>query len=415
MKIVRLEAENIKRLKAVKITPDPTVQVVGGRNAQGKSSVLDAIWLALAGGKAAKAVPRPVRDGQDRATVTLDLGDLKVTRTWNAEGRSSLRVEAADGARYNSPQAMLDRLVGRLTFDPLAFTRLSAREQRDALLDLVDLEVDLDALDRERASLFSERTDVGRQGRALGDVVVDEALPIEETSMLDVLEDLRLAQEHNAAVDAVTRKVSAAEQDADRARAALEEARRRVVRAEEEVAYAEAAVNQALREQTETGEHLDTTPIEERMRTLEEDNAAIRANNEARARAAELGRLRSVYEDLTGRITAIDEAKAQALASASFPVEGLSFDDQGVTYQGVPFSQASSAEQIRVSVAMAMALNPDLRVLRITDGSLLDSDAMEAIRNQVAAGDFQLWIERVGDADAGAVIIEDGQVAQQTA
>ncbi|MDO4243564.1 MAG: AAA family ATPase [Actinomyces sp.] len=413
MKILELHAENIKRLRAVTITPDPTVQVISGRNAQGKSSVLDAIWLALAGGKASKAVPRPVRDGADHAAVALDLGDLKVTRTWDASGKSALRVEAADGARYNSPQAMLDRLVGGLSFDPLAFTRLSAREQREALLDLVDLDVDLDALDRERADLYAQRTDVGRQGKALGDVVVDENLPIEETSMLQVLEDLRLAQEHNAEVSAAARKLDHAEREADRARQALEEARRRLIRAEEEVAYAEAAVNEARREQSEAGERAETAPIEERMRTLEEDNAAIRANNEARARAAERDRLRGDYQDLTDQINAIDEAKAQALAAAAFPVEGLGFDDAGVTYRGIPFAQASSAEQIRVSVAMAMALNPELRVLRIMDGSLLDSDAMEAIRAQVADGDFQLWIERVGDADAGAVVIEDGQVAQQ--
>lgn len=412
MKILELHAENIKRLRAVTITPDPYVQVVGGRNAQGKSSVLDAIWLALAGGKAAKAVPRPVRDGADHATVTLDLGDLKVTRTWDASGKSALRVEAADGARYTSPQAMLDHLVGGLSFDPLAFTRLSAREQREALLDLVDLDVDLDALDRERADLYAQRTDVGRQGKALGDVVVDENLPIEETSMLEVLEDLRQAQEHNSAVSAAARKVEEVEREADRARQALEEARRRLIRAEEEVAYAEAAANEARREQAEVGERAETAPIEERMRTLEADNAAIRANNEARARAVERDRLRGDYQDLTDQINAIDEAKAQALASAAFPVEGLGFDDQGVTYQGVPFAQASSAEQIRVSVAMAMALNPELRVLRIMDGSLLDSDAMDAIRAQVADGDFQVWIERVGDADAGAVVIEDGQVAQ---
>ena len=80
MRIVELYAENVKRLRAVSITPDPTVQVIGGRNAQGKSSVLDAIWLALGGGQASRAITRLVRDGEDHATVALDLGDLRVTR-----------------------------------------------------------------------------------------------------------------------------------------------------------------------------------------------------------------------------------------------------------------------------------------------------------------------------------------------
>ena len=85
MKIIRLTAENVKRLRAVEITPDGTLQVVTGRNAQGKSSVLDAIWLALGGGTAARDTPRPVRDGEERASVTLDLGDLTVTRTWRGD------------------------------------------------------------------------------------------------------------------------------------------------------------------------------------------------------------------------------------------------------------------------------------------------------------------------------------------
>lgn len=82
MKIIELQAENVKRLRAVDITPDGTLQVIGGRNAQGKSSVLDAVWLALGGGKAAKETPLPIRDGQEKASVRLDLGDLIVTRSW---------------------------------------------------------------------------------------------------------------------------------------------------------------------------------------------------------------------------------------------------------------------------------------------------------------------------------------------
>lgn len=132
----------------------------------------------------------------------------------------------------------------------------------------------------------------------------------------------------------------------------------------------------------------------------------------AREKQAEKANLREVYEGLTQRLTELGEQKAQALADAKFPVDGLTFDDTGVLYRGVPLSQASSAEQIRVSLAMGMALNPRLRVLMIKDGSLLDEDSMAAIREQVTEGGYQLWLERVGDADQGAVIIEDGQVTQ---
>ena len=412
MKIVGLHAENVKRLRAVDITPDPDVQVVGGRNAQGKTSVLDAIWLALGGGKASKTITRPVRDGQDHATVVLDLGDLKVTRTWNTQGRSTLRVEASDGARYTSPQAILDRLVGAMSLDPLAFTRLPARQQREALLDLVDLDVDLDALETERAALYTERTEVGREGKALGDIVVDDTLPAEETSMQRLIADLHDAQEHNDRIEQVRREYSATCDRFEAAAKRVEDLRHRLEALEADLAAARQQKERADAALAASNAPIDTGAIEARMRTVETENAKIRANNAARDRAAEAEALRSQYQDLTSRITAIDNRKARALASARFPVDGLGFDDAGVTYRGVPFSQASGAEQIRVSVAMAMALNPRLRVLRIMDGSLLDAEAMDAIRTQVADADFQLWIERVGNADDGAVVIEDGQVAQ---
>ena len=412
MKIVGLHAENVKRLRAVDITPDPDVQVVGGRNAQGKTSVLDAIWLALGGGKASKTITRPVRDGQDHATVVLDLGDLKVTRTWNTQGRSTLRVEAADGARYTSPQAILDRLVGAMSLDPLAFTRLPARQQREALLDLVDLDVDLDALETERAALYTERTEVGREGKALGDIVVDDTLPAEETSMQRLIADLHDAQEHNDRIEQVRREYSATCDRFEAAAKRVEDLRHRLEALEADLAAARQQKERADAALAASNAPIDTGAIEARMRTVETENAKIRANNAARDRAAEAEALRSQYQDLTSRITAIDNRKARALASARFPVDGLGFDDAGVTYRGVPFSQASGAEQIRVSVAMAMALNPRLRVLRIMDGSLLDAEAMDAIRTQGADAHFQLWSERVGNADDGAVVIEDGQVAQ---
>ena len=404
MKIIELQASNIKRLKAVDITPDGTLQIIGGKNAQGKSSVLDAIWLALGGGKAAKETVLPIREGESKASVTLDLGDLVVARSWTLKG-TTLKVTAKDGATYSRPQKMLDELVGRLSFDPLAFTRLSAREQREALLELVDLGIDLDELTSQRNKIFVERSEVGRRGKAIGDVQVDETLPFEETSAQEIISEIRKAEEvarHNAEIE--RHREEAANEIADiEIRIAdwsrkLEEAKAGYLRVDAEY--------QCLPMPA------DMAGLESQLATVEETNAKIRANNQARKQAEHKADMHRDYELLTEKIKKLDERKKQALRAARFPVEGLGFDDTGVTYRGVPFSQASSAEQIRVSLAMAMAMNPDLRVLQIKDGSLLDSETLEAIREQVGAQDFQLLIERVGDADEGAIIIEDGEVAE---
>lgn len=400
MKIIELRAENFKRLKAVEVAPDGTLQVIGGRNAQGKTSVLDAIWSALGGGKANPE--KPIRDGEERATVSLDLGDLKITRTWTAKG-TTLKVENADGAAYKSPQGMLDSLIGQLGFDPLAFTRLKPREQREELLRLVELPIDLDALETDRADLYNARTVIGRQGAAIGDVTINDDLPETETSATDLITQIEAAQEaarHNEVVSSAREAVAGKIADLEMQIANLN---RELVDAKNEYGKIDTEF-QALMAPA------DVDDLRGRLSEVEDLNQQIRANNMARERKAEQDALRAEYEARTEQIAGLDKQKSDALAKAVFPVDGLGFDASGVTYQGVPLSQASSAEQIRVSLAMGMALNPKLKVLMIKDGSLLDADSMAAIRDQVAAHGFQVWIERVGDADQGAVVIEDGQI-----
>ncbi len=400
MKIIELTASNVKRLRAVDITPDGTLQVIGGRNAQGKSSVLDAIWLALGGGKASKGTPLPIRDGEESAEVRLNLGDLVITRRWTKSG-TTLKVENGEGATFKSPQGMLDALVGQLSFDPLAFTRLSPREQREALMNLVDIGIDLEAHAQKRQQVYEQRTEVGRQDTAIGDVEVDDELSDVERSATDYITRIREAEEHNKKIDNALWQVEVTSEA--------------VSKAEAQIAELEAQVAQWRSELVDLKElaladREDVSSLEHELAGVEEYNQRVRANNAAREKAAEKARLSEAWKRLTTEITVLDEEKAKALKAAKFPVKGLGFDDQGVTYQGVPLSQASSAEQIRVSLAMGMALNPRLKVLMIKDGSLLDEDSMAAIHEQVAEHDFQLWIERVGNADQGAVIIEDGQV-----
>jgi len=396
MKIVRLTAENVKRLKAVEITPDGTVQVITGRNAQGKTSVLDAIWLALGGGAAGRETVRPIRDGEVKASVTLDLGDLTVVRTW-AGDKTTLTVKSADGAKYPSPQGVLDALVGRLSFDPLEFTRLSARDQVAALLDLVDIDVDLPLLARQRQRAYDERTEIGRQGKALGEPGSLVPAPAEEVSASDLITAIRQAQYDLADQDSERRALREGEEKVEALEAELEawisvmEERRARVKAHKPVPDVEA--------------------LESSLRSVEETNRAVRHNASVAEAKARKDALLADYAGLTKTIDALDATKAKALAAAKFPVAGLGFDDDGVTFEGIPFSQASSAEQIRVSLAMAMSLNPKLRVIRILDGSLLDADNLALIAEMAAGQDFQVWIERVADASGIGVVIEDGAVA----
>ena len=124
-----------------------------------------------------------------------------------------------------------------------------------------------------------------------------------------------------------------------------------------------------------------------------------------------------IYEDglqelLTKNIEEIDSCKNESMKKAKFPIDGLSFSSEGVLYNGVPYEQCAQSEQLRVSVAMGLAMNPTLRVLLIRDGSLLDQSNRKLVAEMAAEADppAQVWMECVGKGEDSTVIIEDGMI-----
>lgn len=418
MKVVSLKASNYKRLKAVEITPDPDAAVVtiSGRNAQGKTSVLDAIWAALAGREASAATKRPIRDGESQASVRVDLGDYIVTRKWSKDDAGTLTVEAPDGAKYSSPQKLLDEVVGARAFDPLEFTRQSAREQVATLVSTVTLPFDPAELERDRKAVFDARTDVNRdvarlEAQLKAFPAADTSLPDIEVSAADLVAEVEEARAHNRAVDSEVERIESLEHvkehaaaEVERALTALQDAKRALQDAVD-ACGAQAALVESLPERK------DVDAITARLASAEQVNARIREQHQRQRVADDLHERQNASAAHTLKLKEIEKRKADALAAVEFPVSGLSFDDTGVTYNGVPFAQASSAEQLRVSVALAMAANPTLRVLRVMDGSLLDAESMAVIGEMAAESDYQVWVEVVDSTGKVGVTIEDGAVA----
>lgn len=417
--IVRLQAENYKRLIAVDISPDGNIVTLSGRNAQGKSSVLDAIFAALAGGEASRATKQPIRDGQDVAVVRLDLGDYIVTRRWTDDDAGSLTVETpptADGRKqkYSSPQKLLDELVGKRAFDPLAFTRMSPAEQVATLVATVDLPFDPAELDRERAGVFDQRTEINRtvkqlEGQLAGTPKPVDGTPDTEVSAADVIAEFEKAREHNVDLQRKADLAAELNRHIDGIDREIANLKSKLLLAEtdriEAVDRRDAALAAA-----QVAEPIDTAEISERLQKVEQTNAAVRAGQEHRRVATQLAAKREEAARFTLELQAIDKRKSDALAAVKFPVAGLSFDESGVLYNGIPFSQASAAEQLRVSAALAMASNPQLRILQVRDGSLLDSDSMKVLTELAEQNDFQVWVEVVDESGQVGIVIEDGQV-----
>lgn len=418
LKIVQLEAQNIKRLKAVRIRPEGDLVVIGGENGQGKTSVLDSIMYAL-GGKGA-VCEKPINEGKDSAQVIVDLGEFAVTRTFTASG-GSLTVKRQDGTKVSSPQALLDGLVGRLSFDPLEFSRQEPAKQKATLQALVGL--DFTKLDHDRKNTFDERTVVNRK---LKDAEANlkaaphhTDAPKTEVSVADLSMELTRAQE--------------AEVEFERKKGEYEGAKNRVASTEREIAGMERQIESltkalaGLRKDLEAektdaakaktaAENVPSFEIDDiraKLAGAETINRKVRENANRTKLQAAVDATRKEADKLTDRLAEIDESKAKALSDAKFPVDGLAFDESGVTLKGLPFSQASAAEQLRVSVAMGLALNPKLRVMLIRDGSLLDKKSMKLVAEMAADNDAQVWLERVGDGAEVSVVIEDGEVRKE--
>ena len=423
MKIVKLEAENIKRLKAVTIEPDGNLVVIGGDNGEGKSSTIDSIAYAL-GGKSA-ICGEPVNRKAKKAKIICDMGDLIVTRTFTKTGGGGLVVANAEGARYQSPQGMLDALVGKLSFDPLAFATMDPKTRLETLKGLVGL--DFTDLDKRRGETYTERTMVNREVKELkarfDAAEVHPDAPGKEVSVSALMGELEHEQGvTKAKADAFT-AVKNNEIGLKDNQHNIEKLSNEFDLLLEQVEIKKAEIARAAKRGGEIIDQLTTwkskaekmpdgaeQEIKDKIESAEKINAKVRANAERVKLQQQYKDKKAATDELTGLLETIDGEKADKLGAAKFPVPNLSFDETGVTYQDIPFDQASDAEKLRVSVAMGIAMNPKLKVLLIRNGSLLDDKNLKMVAEMAAKADAQVWLERVGKGKECQVIIEDGAV-----
>jgi len=425
MKIVQLLAENCKRLTAVQINPDKSIVMIGGKNGAGKSSVLDSISMALEG-KAAMP-EEPLRTGSKKGKIEIDLGDIKVIRTLGPGGATSLTVMNAEGAKYGSPQAILDALVGKLAFDPLAFLRMKSREQADLLRDLAG--VDLVPIEKRRDETYTFRAEANAEVKRLKGAIESKVsyadAPKEPVSAATIMEKIKVASDqnnHNAATRSELAIMSGKGKDLS---AKVVETKETIARLNRELTGAEAIletqnVNLAVlrkeyaRKQVEADKLTDTdlSPFNSELEAVEATNSKVRANQEKAGLSEELRDAEKNAAELDQRIKDIDTEKAAMLKNSALPVEGLTFDEGTVYIDALPLNQASGAKQLRTSIAIATAMHPKLRVMICKDGALLDDDSLALLAEYADENDMQIWLESCQAGDKATVTIEDGQIKE---
>lgn len=429
MRVIALTVRDFKGIRGeVSITPDPHVVVVVGKNGSGKSSLIDSIWAAL-GGKAA-CPDASVRRGAPSAACTVNLGDLVVTRKFESSGETKLFVENADGSRPRSPQALLDRLTAAGAFDPLAFASLDAREQAKTLRRLSgldeqfrEIEASAELVGRERSEVRaairqdeaalagypeSEFKDVPDEAPSFADLHAEyEAMLAEKEENENIRTLARMDEERQtncylalgraaAAVEEAERALALAKREREKAQAAFDEARGS--------AQASAAIVAELVEP-------DFAAIKERLARSQDVAVAVGRKRERRAILDRLSANREHMVQLGVKLDAYEKRKRRLLEESPIPVEGLDFTGDVVYLGDVPLKQVNTAMQMRIGLQVVVASNPVIRVSAIHYGSLLDDEAIEALKAWAVEQDWQFWIEMVGSGESsGGLVIEDGRL-----
>lgn len=411
MRVVRLQAENVMNLTAIEIVPKSNTVVLTGKNGAGKSNVLKAMEFALSG-KALAATPEPVKHGEKSGEILLDLGDIVVRRHFTND-TSTLKIENTEGMLFKSPQALLDKFRGNISFDPLEFAGLPEKQQKEILIGMIDLPIDLNELDQKRKGIYENRTEVNRdikrlEGQRDGIPNLPD-VPDEELSSVDVMADMQAATEQIAA-----NKITRDSLDVARSRKQyilndIEELELKLKANKENLIE----LDIKLSELTPIIENLIDPDLEQfkcKLADVEQINAHVRKKNELKSIMAQINDLKATSIGMTVDMTAIDELKTKTISEAGMPVVGLGFNETGVTFEDIPLSQRSSAEQRKISMSIGMAMNPDLKVLWLKDASLLDSESIEDVKAMADDKGYQVWLECVGDDKNVGVYIEDGVV-----
>ncbi len=444
MKVITYQAHNVLGVKDIQFDlAGHHLFLVGGKNAQGKTSALTALLMALCGKRGMDNYPEiALREGESKGWVRVDLtGDVELhdTEKFTVElylrrkrtGTviEEFRILDSTGAEAPEPRTLLQSLFNLKAFDPLAFERMKPKEQAELVQGM--LGVDLKVFDEERAKVYEERKQVGVEGKKLAGKLAlskkHDGVPDKEENVAELVEELDNRKKNNETISKLKTSIETyyakgvehsnaiieSEDEIKRLEALIEAERRQIEYNKEQVySYDDLAAKAKIT--LESLKEQDENEIRERIKNAESINRKVRANEEYKKLEAEVEKSRGEYQRCTDRLNQIDQDKADAIAKATWPVEGMELLEDGLLLSGRPFESASTSQRIMASIKVGMALNPKLKLLVCQHGSELDEETLEALDEVLRVNDFQMVVELVTrtneDEDRCAVIIEDGEI-----
>lgn len=412
IKINKLEIENVKRIKAVKIEPTANgLTIVGGNNNQGKTSVLDSIAWALGGEKY-----RPSKAQRDGSTIPPALhivmsNGLVVERKGK---NSSLKVTDPTGNKGG--QGLLNEFVEQLALDLPKFMESSGKEKAQTLLKIIGVGDQLEILDRKEKELYNSRLSIGqiadRKKKFADEQPYYPDAPKELISPSELIKQQQeiLAQNgenqrKREQVEKYKSSVFFIRQSVDSMRERLEQEEQKLKEAEENLRIAQ--MNAADLQDESTAE------LEASLANIEEINRKVRANLDKDKAEEDALDYRNQYNALTVEIDKTRKEKTDLLQSAELPLPELSVRDGELVYKGQQWDNMSGSDRLKVSTAIVRKLNPKCGFVLLDKLEQMDRDTLNEFGQWLEQEGLQAIATRVSTGDECSIIIEDGYVKNE--
>lgn len=406
VKINELLIENVKRVKAVQFEPSADgLTIIGGRNGQGKTSVLDAIAWALGGNNYKPSVPE--RDG---ALVPPNL-HLELSNGLIVERKgknSTLKVTDPNGNK--SGQQLLNEFVSTLALDLPKFINGSDKDKADSLLKILGIGDVLAQLDTKENQLYAQRTEVGRiadrKKKAADEMPMYPNVPKEPVSATELIKQQQEILARNGENEQKRQNAARYERMLAEAQIAFDEAKAALQNAEQDCLTA--------RKSAEDLHDESTAELEKNLAEIEALNIKIRANSTKEAAEVEANNLQQEYDGLTEQIESVREERNKLLDSAELPLPGLSVKDGKLIYNNMPWDGMSGSDQLKVATAIVRKLNPQCGFVLMDKLEQMDLETLQEFGAWLKQEGLQVIATRVSTGDECSIIIEDGMAKGDT-
>lgn len=411
--ITSMSVKDFQGVHDISVIFSAGVTYISGANGSGKTSLMHSIAVLFFGVEYAGRMP--IREGQKRAEITGTLSNGLTCRMVITPSGMTLTVTDATGLTKGTPRAILNKLMGSLAFDPLRFvTELNEKQQIAELKTICGL--DFTELDKRRLELYTRRTDVNREAKNADAAFMaapawDATAPIDEINVSDLMASLKAARDHNAAIDLEAATIVKGEMALSKVLQRVDELTKELAA---ETAKAQSFANAiADRKVKFTATKQDTATIEQAISDSGAQNRKRTNNAQRDALMERATKWQAEAKTLSDAIDTIDATKSKTLAEAKMPIDGLSFCDDYVTWQGRPLSQASTREQIEVSFAICASLNPTLRAVIVPHGSLITPSNRPHFEAIAAKYGMQPLVELADESgEVPGIVISAGRVVR---